>query len=248
MMTGCFTTPPPAFARRPADRRPWRRRRSPRSPARPPARAPGANGMCALFAPTRRTGAVEFVEELLLQPRRDLGAEAAERPGLVADDARDGSSAPSGRPSRCRAGRCVRRSMTSALDALVGELLAGLGAVHRLDRIGDDRHVPALAADGGLTERDLVIALRHLGLGRLDALVLEIDDRIVVGDRRDEEALGVVGVRGRDDLQSRDMGEERLEALRMLGGRRADRPVGAAEHEGHARPGRRTCSGAWPPG
>ena len=54
---------------------------------------------------------------------------------------------------------------------------------------------------------------------RVEHLVLEEDHRVVVADGLDEQALGVVGRRGHDDLQPRDVGEDRVQRLRVLRGR-----------------------------
>ena len=75
---------------------------------------------------------------------------------------------------------------------------------------------------------------------RIEILVLAEDHRVVVADRLDEQSLGVVGVGRTDDLEARNMGEDRRQHLRMLrGGAKAgahhgandDRRLGlAAEH------------------
>src|ERR1700691_5171093 len=65
-------------------------------------------------------------------------------------------------------------------------------------------------------------APRHRGLVRIaverpvvETLRLEEDHRIVILDRRDQEALGVVWIRGHDDLETADMRKDPLGALRM---------------------------------
>ena len=68
-----------------------------------------------------------------------------------------------------------------------------------------------------LAELDRVALLRHRGrLGEEEQLLLEEDHRVVVLDRRGEQALGVVRVRRHHDDEAGDVGEERLEALRVL--------------------------------
>ena len=69
------------------------------------------------------------------------------------------------------------------------------------------------------------ISVRHLALDRVEQPVLEEDDRVVVVDRRPEQAAHVLGRRREHDLQARDVHEPRLELLRVL---RARRPAGAA--------------------
>src|SRR5208282_3269386 len=105
-------------------------------------------------------------------------------------------------------------------------------------RFGDMRHravgehgdAPAFAPDRGLAERYDIAARRNLaqqmfrprgdrlvGMARERAVVeplrLQKDHRIVVLDRRDQEALGVVWVRGDHGLEAANMGEHRLRAL-----------------------------------
>ena len=47
----------------------------------------------------------------------------------------------------------------------------------------------------------------------IEPLRLEKDDRVIVLDRRDQQALGVVGIRRNDGLEATDVGEQRLRAL-----------------------------------
>ncbi|MNE72604.1 hypothetical protein D3C80_1685610 [compost metagenome] len=96
--------------------------------------------------------------------------------------------------------------------------------------IGQHGRLFPLAHDGGLAKRHGVATGRHLGHGiarpgleRLfvtpvegtvvEALGLQEDDRVVVLDRGDQQAFGVIGI-GRDDrLQSGDVGEDGFGAL-----------------------------------
>uniref|UniRef100_A0A0N4ZIP1 CBS domain-containing protein n=1 Tax=Parastrongyloides trichosuri TaxID=131310 RepID=A0A0N4ZIP1_PARTI len=90
--------------------------------------------------------------------------------------------------------------------------------------VGQDGDVGAFLHHPGLADRLDVFAGRDLGqflrLPRADrlfvpavegavveALGLEEDDRIVVLDRRDQQALGVIGVGRAHHLQARDVGE-----------------------------------------
>ena len=59
-------------------------------------------------------------------------------------------------------------------------------------------------------DRPVVVAVER---AVVDALGLEEDHRVGVLDRRDQQALGVIGRRGDDDLEARDVGEERFRRL-----------------------------------
>ena len=82
--------------------------------------------------------------------------------------------------------------------------------------VGDDRKVRTLPADPGLAQGSGVVLRRQLFLDRaVEVLVLQEDHRIVVADRRLDQALGVVG-RGRlDDLEARRMHVRHLDILGM---------------------------------
>src|SRR3954454_12233929 len=167
--------------------------------------------------PRRR---LELAERLLGDERDDVRREAAARAGLAGADAPPGVL--DALEERVGVERRRRRRVDDlALDPLAGQLrgrLLGEGH-HPPER--DDRHVAALADDVRLGERDRVRLLRHVALDRVEGLVLEEDDRVVVADRLDQEALGVVRVRRHDDLQPGDVGEDRIQRLRVLR-RRAD--------------------------
>ena len=65
-------------------------------------------------------------------------------------------------------------------------------------------------------ERRLVAALGHLALDpAVEVLVLHEDDRVGVAHGGDQQALGVLGRRGRDDLQPGRVHEPRLGVLRV---------------------------------
>ena len=74
-----------------------------------------------------------------------------------------------------------------------------------------------LARHLGRAERHRVVRVRHVAPdGAVHLLVLEEQHRVVVADRRAEQAPGVGRGRGDDHLQARDVGEERLHRLRVV--------------------------------
>ena len=87
--------------------------------------------------------------------------------------------------------------------------------------------------DAGLAEGDLVTLLRHEGIGRVEQAMLDENHRIVVADRGDQAALGVVGVGRRDDLEARHVHEHRVQALRMLRALAPRFADHAAHHQRH---------------
>src|SRR5439155_11531215 len=76
-----------------------------------------------------------------------------------------------------------------------------------------------------LADRDRLQVVRHLFLDAVQRAVLEEEDRIVVVDRRPEEAPDVGRSRREDDLEAGDVHEPGFELLRVL---RARRPARAA--------------------
>ena len=128
-------------------------------------------------AATRRTGRVEMLEQLVADPRRQLGAEAARQLILVRDDHavgllhRGGDRVPVERHDRAQ----VDDHHADAV--LLGLLRREQRALHeRAPRQHDD--VGAFAADGGLAERDHVVAARVLALVvGLAVEVLVLEDR-----------------------------------------------------------------------
>jgi len=70
--------------------------------------------------------------------------------------------------------------------------------------------------DARLPERNRVALLRHLGLDpAVEVLVLEVENRVRILDRRDQEPLGVLGCRRAHDLDPRDVRERALGVLRV---------------------------------
>ena len=104
-------------------------------------------------------------------------------------------------------------------------------AHHRARR--DDRHVLARALHVGDAERDQELAVGHLALHRVVHLVLDEDDRVVVADRRLQQALRVGRRRRQDDLEARHVRDPRLQRLAVLRGgasRRAERRAQRQRH------------------
>ena len=78
-----------------------------------------------------------------------------------------------------------------------------------------------------LAERHFIRLVRHVGLiAALDFAVVQVDDRVGVANRGDEQALGVVGVARRDHLEARQLRVERfLPDVGVLAGVAALRPA-----------------------
>jgi hypothetical protein len=60
----------------------------------------------------------------------------------------------------------------------------------------------------------------------VEPLGLEEDHRIIVLDRRDQQALGIVGIGRNDRLEARDVGEQGLRALAVRLAAEDAAPVG----------------------
>ena len=176
---------------------------------------------------------------------RQLRAEAAETRGLVRDHAAAGLL--DGRADRID----VERRHGAHVDDLgvdVELLRRRLADVdHRA--VGDDGHLLARPHDLALADRHLVVTLGHLALGVraprhrglvgvaversvVDALGLEEDDRVVVFDGRDQQALGVVGIAGHHHFHAADVREDRLGTLRMRLAAADAAAAGRADHHG----------------
>ncbi len=103
------------------------------------------------------------------------------------------------------------------LDALFGKAVRGFerGGYHRA--VGHERGVGARTPDGGNTYRNNLIPFGHRSLGAaIQVFVLHVDDRVVVADRRFEQALGVPWRRRRNDFQAGAMNEPAFGVLRMI--------------------------------
>jgi hypothetical protein len=108
------------------------------------------------------------------------------------------------------------------VDPLGGELVGRVEA--HADHAPDaaERHVAAAPDDLALTDGERVRLLGDLAArAGAEELVLEEHDRAVVADRRDHQPLGVVRGRRDDDLEPRDVGQDRVHRLGVLGGRAA---------------------------
>ena len=100
---------------------------------------------------------------------------------------------------------------------------------HRGQR--EDGGVAALAQHAGPAELVRDLAVRHLALARVQALVLEEDDRVRIPHGRGEQPDDVPRVRRGHDLQPGHRHGPVLHRLRVLGAEAQPGPVGAADHE-----------------
>ena len=118
-------------------------------------------------------------------------------------------------------GATVRRSITSTeMPSAASALGGGQRLVHH-PRHRHDGDVGARPHDGGHADREDVVGRRLRALHAVEQPVLDEDDRVRVLDRGAEQAVGVGRRRRHDDAQAGDVGEQRLEALRVLAARRA---------------------------
>ena len=99
--------------------------------------------------------------------------------------------------------------------------------------VGDDREGVALPLDLGLPDRDVVVLVRDLARDHAVALlVLEVEDRVRVVERRAQQPLGVVGRRRHDDLQPWHVREQRLHRLRVVQPAVDTGAIGGPDHDG----------------
>ena len=100
--------------------------------------------------------------------------------------------------------------------------------------VSDSHERDLVSFSGGvrLADRNGVRLLRHVRLAAEShqLTVVEDDDRIVVADRGDKQPLGRVRIGRHHAFQSRKVGEDGVERLRVLG-----RRVGAGSRPGHDR-------------
>ena len=131
--------------------------------------------------------------------------------------------------SRSR-GRRVRRSSTSA-SMPCGERFRRRQRLVEHHPVGADGQLVAAPDDACSADLLDVLALgnrpAHLAIGQL---VLEEEDRVGIADRGCQEALGIGGEGGRDDLEAGHMGVERLDRLGVVGAAPEAAAVGSPEH------------------
>ena len=110
------------------------------------------------------------------------------------------------------------RSMSGAdavRRALGGTEFSGLCTVE--DAVLDVRLVPQLDEATGEHVGVVGVATDVSGHARAEATLREARDRLVVADRLDQQAFGVIGVRRHDAFETRHRGEDVVRALRVLG-------------------------------
>jgi hypothetical protein len=156
---------------------------------------------------------VQIVERLLGDDGRDLRAIPTELVVLVHDQELAGLA------DRFEEGVAIEWPERPNIDHLhadpvFGDAVGGLEGVVGHQSVGHDRDLGSGVGHGCTPEGYDVV---RVGILTTDApvhlLVLEEQDRIVVADRRSKQTAGVVGGGRHDDLQTRDVGEERLDAL-----------------------------------
>src|SRR5207302_613122 len=151
---------------------------------------PGAGAATVRFSLDHR--GVEVVEQLLADAGADLGPHP-EGAVVLVDDHRLGGlrdGAEDRRPVHRRHAPGVEHFGLHAL--LLREPLGGGEAVVEHEAVGDDREGVALPLDLGLADRDVVVLVRDLARDHaVTLLVLEVEDRVRVVERRAQQPLGV---------------------------------------------------------
>ena len=166
---------------------------------------------------------VELVERGRLHLRGDLGAEAAVHDRLVRDDEPVRPASPTrrssrGRAERASAGRSPRprsRPPPAPRRRRATPSTSRESATTVTSRPGRD--------DARAADRNRLRLVRDVLLAEVERLVLDEDHRVRVGDRAREQARGIGSRARHHDLEPGYMREPRLEALRVLRARRADR-------------------------
>ena len=102
------------------------------------------------------------------------------------------------------------------MDVFLRQLIGRLRRDERHLPVRDDRAMVAFALEIGHTDRHQVVLVRHLALGVVEHLALEEAHRVVVANRALQQSLRIVWRTGRNDLETRHVGEPRLEGLRVL--------------------------------
>ena len=106
-------------------------------------------------------------------------------------------------------------------DALAGQLLGGGERLVHHPRHRHHRDVGAGPHDGRPPDRHEVVGRRLRPLHPVEQPVLDEDDRVRVLDGGPQQPVGVGRGRRHHDGEAGDVGEQRLEALRVLAARRA---------------------------
>ena len=147
----------------------------------------GENGTGMSGAARRIDRSVEVLERLLGDGRGDLRAEAAGARVLVQDEHL--RAAPHALEHALLVPRDERSQVEHLdLEALLRELVRGLGRRVHHRAPGDDDRVVAGPVDVGVAERDRVPLLRHLALdAAVQVLVLEEEDGVRILDRATRE-------------------------------------------------------------
>ena len=120
--------------------------------------------------------------------------------------------------------------------ALRLELLRHLEAPRHHEPDGHDGHVLPFLLHVRHAEGDRVFLIRHLPRRRVQQLVLEEAHRVVVPDRRLEQALRIVRRRRDDDLHPRQMEDRRERRPGMVGPEVDIASHGEAVHDGDLHP------------
>ena len=113
-------------------------------------------------------------------------------------------------------GRGRSRIDEIAIDAFLRQHIQRLlGEAHHPPE-GDYCSGIALTHEVGFAERNRVRLLGNLAFARVQRLVLEEHDRVIIADGLDHQALGIVRIGRHDDLQPGNRCQQRIDGLRML--------------------------------
>src|SRR6266849_5115264 len=175
---------------------------------------------------------VEPFERLLIDPRGDLAGDAA-GPRVFVND-QHFVRLLDGRANRTVVHR-QQRAQVQHFDRHAVRLLELLGRLQRFPQrraVADDGKMLSLARDPRLHDRrEDLFPLRHVLLDApVQPLVLEVEHRVFVANRRFDETLRVSRGRRVDDLETGRVEECRLRILRMEGPASHIAAAGAAYH------------------
>ena len=162
-------------------------------------------------------GSIEIIEGVLGKERRNLGADAAEGLVLIHQDSAVGLG------DRVENGLFVERSDGAkihdlGLNAMLGgqDLCRG-EAGEDGPAVGDEGDIQSLTLHFGNAERDGVGAIGNFSKIAVEESVLHEADGVVITDRGNHEALGVIRSSGADDLEPRGVGQKILRGVRVGG-------------------------------